>query len=61
MRDILNGGGPTLALMLEEQGSVVCGANLSLSHVGKEVDGVVIKVGEATKVVDLLLRDGLPL
>lgn len=60
MRDILAGGGPALSLMLEKQESPVYGANLSLSHVGREVDGVVIGDGDTEKVVEILLHQGLP-
>lgn len=60
MRDILDSGGPALALMLDKQGCVPGGANLSLSHVGREVDGVTIGQGDAARVVEILLGRGVP-
>lgn len=60
MRDILDGGGPALALMLDKQGCSPGGANLSLSHIGREVDGVTIGNHEAAQVVEILLEQGLP-
>lgn len=60
MRDILNGGGPALTLMLDKQGCRPGGANLSLSHVGREVDGVLIGESDAAGVVEVLLGRGLP-
>lgn len=60
MRDILDSGGPALALMLDKQGCRPGGANLSLSHVGREVDGVTIGQGDAARVVEILLGRGVP-
>lgn len=60
LRDILSGGGPALKLLVEKQGCLPGGANLSLSHVGREVDGVMISEADAKKVVALLMESGLP-
>lgn len=61
MQDILNGGGEALDLMLRRQESPVCGANLSLSHIGREIDGVLIGEAEASEVTERLLKHKEPL
>lgn len=60
LRDILTGGGEALSLMLDKQGCLPGGANLSLSHVGRRTDGVVINDADAQGVVERLLGQGLP-